>query len=406
MVGGTRAALQVAVLHVVTSCLFATGSERPVDLAVQSQKAFGAHIKVSALQSTKTKAQHKQKSSYGPTSESINCDKPDPVHVMYTVDAAAVKYTAASVYSALKNAKEPGRLRFHFMVPTYSDAQAMCQMLHKFEKKKRVSKKHLSFMCPRSSVPSFSGYQHQPPSDCKSAQSRSAACVCSSQQFHFVVLENVPALLAKIKKQIKLSMERHSPDRYDDLTNIPNFSRNWAYEVLQPLGIKKILYIDADTIVKGDLGELWSLQFEEGKAVMIATNCKNKMAKHFSLGNKIIRALIGDPPPSCMYNTGVIVMDVDELAEMKVGEKIDEMYVEHKKNKLWRKGIQQSAFILAVYQRIQSLDSVWNTTGLGRGRLRLSSGKIDKAKILHWTGSRKPWLPDGNFKSYWTPYSV
>jgi hypothetical protein len=54
-----------------------------------------------------------------------------------------------------------------------------------------------------------------------------------------------------------------------------------------------------------------------------------------------------------MYNTGVIVMDVDELAEMKVGEKIDEMYVEHKKNKLWRKGIQQSAFILAVYHRIQ-----------------------------------------------------
>jgi hypothetical protein len=54
-----------------------------------------------------------------------------------------------------------------------------------------------------------------------------------------------------------------------------------------------------------------------------------------------------------MYNTGVIVMDVDELAEMRLGERINEMYVEHEKSNLWREGIQQPAFILALYHRIQ-----------------------------------------------------
>eukprot|EP00873_Tetraselmis_striata_P045269 jgi/Tetstr1/465533/TSEL_010202.t1 len=342
--------------------------------------------------------------NYGPSHPPMSCDTRNPIHVLYTVDAGAAKYTAASMFSALASAKEPGQLRFHLMVPAHEDAVALCETLHKFEQKKTLGKKHESFMCPRDAVEPFRESPHPPP-DCLSPHAHAPACVCSSLQFRFVVLDNNPALLAKIKEQIKLSMARHSPDRYDELSNIPNFARNWAYEALQPLGVGKVIYIDADTIVKGDLGELWRKEFHDDRSVMIAKSCDNKMVKHIDFGNKIVRALIGDPP-SCMYNTGVIVMDIDKLAHFDLGTKINEMYIEHEKSNLWREGIQQPAFILALYHRIQSLDSLWNTTGLGRVKPIVSASKVNKAKILHWTGQRKPWLSKGNFKEHWTPYAI
>lgn len=54
----------------------------------------------------------------------------------------------------------------------------------------------------------------------------------------------------------------------------------------------------------------------------------------------------------------------------------------------------------------QVLDGRWNTCGLGYTTPHLSPAELAAARILHWTGSRKPWLKEGHFKEEWEPYSL
>jgi lipopolysaccharide biosynthesis glycosyltransferase len=63
-----------------------------------------------------------------------------------------------------------------------------------------------------------------------------------------LLLRNHGPTLRKIREQVQLSQAR-ATDRAD-LANIPNFARNWADELLLPTGVDKVIYLDADTIVK------------------------------------------------------------------------------------------------------------------------------------------------------------
>ena len=51
---------------------------------------------------------------------------------------------------------------------------------------------------------------------------------------------------------------------------------------------------------------------------------------------------------------------------------------------------------LALHGRWSSLPPSWNLDGLGRVP-NLKPAALDAAKLLHWTGRHKPWLPDGMY---------
>jgi hypothetical protein len=55
---------------------------------------------------------------------------------------------------------------------------------------------------------------------------------------------------------------------------------------------------------------------------------------------------------------------------------------------------------LALHGRWSALPPSWNLDGLGRvPSLKLAA--LDGAKLLHWTGRHKPWLPDGMYVERW-----
>ena len=60
---------------------------------------------------------------------------------------------------------------------------------------------------------------------------------------------------------------------------------------------------------------------------------------------------------------------------------------------LWALG-SQPVMHLILYGRWAALPDSWNLDGLGR-LTHISQSTLRDAKLLHWTGRRKPWLADG-----------
>ena len=77
----------------------------------------------------------------------------------------------------------------------------------------------------------------------------------------------------------------------------------------------------------------------------------------------------------------------------------------HKKSKkgLFKLGT-QPILNIAFANNFQVLEKAWNTAGLGYKKV--SQQVINNAKILHWTGKQKPWLPNGRYKEIWNKYKL
>eukprot|EP00873_Tetraselmis_striata_P045268 jgi/Tetstr1/465532/TSEL_010201.t1 len=344
-----------------------------------------------------------------PDTHPLLCSGGDPVHVLYTIDQEALAAVAPSIFSALANARRPGALRFHLMVPAHEDAAALCETLTRYNQTKSLGHGSLhdapGYMCPRPAVNMMPPPKLREAPDCAEISERRDApsCLCGGGQFHMLLLRNHSDAYKKIRAQVAMSQAR-ATDRAD-LANIPNFARNWAHEMLLPLGVEKVIYLDADTIVKGDLGELWGARMKVGRAVMMARNCKKVLHRHYDFSSLLVKHFLKDPG-GCMYNTGVIVMDLRMMRQLSVGSRITLLYNSHRRAKLWLQGNQQPAFVMAVANHTQVLDGRWNTCGLGYTTPHLSPVELAAARILHWTGSRKPWLKEGHFKEEWEPYSL
>ena len=58
----------------------------------------------------------------------------------------------------------------------------------------------------------------------------------------------------------------------------------------------------------------------------------------------------------------------------------------------------------AVRRRLtELLPPNWNLPNLGR-IANLRTQELDSAKLLHWTGKRKPWLPNALYPERWRRY--
>lgn len=155
-----------------------------------------------------------------------------------------------------------------------------------------------------------------------------------------------------------------------------NISKRFPYMATVRLYLSKILkedrvlYLDVDTIVDGDLLELW-------------TSC-----------NK--RILYGREEKEKYYNSGVLIMNLKMIRELKYDD-------------LMIKLIEKAKFIFpdqdcisAVLSRnSEKIDYKWNALGDDR--------VYDYPVVIrHWAGQIKPWKEDATEKdkAFWNKYKV
>ena len=173
-----------------------------------------------------------------------------------------------------------------------------------------------------------------------------------------------------------------------------------------PKDLNRILYLDSDIIVKGDIRELYETPFD-GNLFIATTNIHNKLFRRFILWKN------GATKHHVYANTGVLLMNLTALKEEQdVAAVIS--YIRRKKRLL---ALPDQDVISTLYGlKISLVDNkVYN---LSEREIRWNKRKkqenidaewVDKhAKIIHYLSQNKPWKDDykGILKPWYDAYKI
>jgi len=191
---------------------------------------------------------------------------------------------------------------------------------------------------------------------------------------------------------------------------------------------RRLIYLDTDVVVKGDIRDLHSTDLH-GHAVAAVEDCTQRFEMYINF--EVLSTAVTDLPregikkDSCVFNRGVFVVDVPRWQALGVTRDIEtymKAYSTSKKD-LYHFGMSQPPWLLAVRGRYRRLDLLWNCRGLGRDMIAAKefnkvievipepaltaakmpttkqsryispfiSGCAGKAHLLHFNGALKPW---------------
>lgn len=182
-----------------------------------------------------------------------------------------------------------------------------------------------------------------------------------------------------------------------------NFARFELPRLLPSLS--RLLYLDADVMVQADLGELWRTELPRDAAVGAVPRAEAhfKYKRYAAKCAALYEARRGAPlqPEKPTFNAGVLLIDLARWRQQNLTAEAEWWMAQHAAapDGLWALG-SQPPLHLALHGRWAALPPSWNLDGLGRvGNLKPAA--LRAAKLLHWTGKHKPWLPGGMYVVQW-----
>ncbi|XP_055818167.1 probable galacturonosyltransferase-like 4 [Solanum dulcamara] len=191
-----------------------------------------------------------------------------------------------------------------------------------------------------------------------------------------------------------------------------NYARIYLSDIL-PKDVHRVIYLDSDIIVVDDIAKLWGVDL--GDKVLAApeychANFTNYFTDTFWSDLNLAKTFEGRRP--CYFNTGVMVMNLDEWRKGGYAQKIEEWMLIQKQRRIYHLG-SLPPILLVFAGNIEAVDHRWNQHGLGgdnlEGKCRgLHPGPIS---LLHWSGKGKPWLRLDARKPctidyLWAPYDL
>lgn len=160
-------------------------------------------------------------------------------------------------------------------------------------------------------------------------------------------------------------------------------------EVL-PDDIDRVIYLDSDTLVKGDLSVLWKTD--------LAGKCVGAAVDYFPQGGSLYRAILErwfqyEGAVRC-FNSGVVLIDLDRWRELNIGGKATELWPRFS---VAMSAGDQDILNLVLLDDWYELESKWNYSVLADVR-KLSEAEARYVfaanSILHFTGQLKPWMEE------------
>eukprot|EP01065_Artemidia_motanka_P008848 TRINITY_DN14497_c0_g1_i1.p1 TRINITY_DN14497_c0_g1~~TRINITY_DN14497_c0_g1_i1.p1 ORF type:complete len:343 (+),score=113.15 TRINITY_DN14497_c0_g1_i1:79-1029(+) len=179
-----------------------------------------------------------------------------------------------------------------------------------------------------------------------------------------------------------------SPGR-EDLAAAPDWSRFYLYKLLP--GVPKVVWIDADVVLRRDVAELYDSALVGGDKVVAAVPRSVGMSFYVKLSHPIIRtrrpnfAKIRET-----FNAGVLVFSLQRWRRSNYTEEVEWWMRQNDRHDLYSFGT-QGPMLLMFVESFERLDPRWNVHGLGTPRHKLPKKVVDMAFLLHWSGKRKPW---------------
>ncbi|CAK9871646.1 unnamed protein product [Sphagnum jensenii] len=290
------------------------------------------------------------------------------VHIFVCTDEYDLRPLAVLINSTISNAMHPNRLHFHMVVPA----------------DRLFTREYLKSLFPNTHIEMASKFVD----------------------------------IHEVNKHITF---RNDSGARKELISPYNFLPFYLPEVYKD--IDRFIYLDSDIVVKGNIEELYNTDLE-GNAAAAVEDCSQRFAIYFDFAQLAeIQAREGPDrpawlppehfdPEACVFNRGVLVVNSKRWMEENITRAIIWWMDEFQKSKrnLYKAGLSQPPFLLALYGKHKVLDGMWNVRGLGRPNLSelereyffnmfsmnytrkpFVSPFADTAHILHFNGAYKPW---------------
>ena len=195
-------------------------------------------------------------------------------------------------------------------------------------------------------------------------------------------LSKLKKSLRSLKKPFRLSVIPISDKQFKGFHSFANTSLfTYARFMFQDmfLHLGKVIYLDVDTLVLGNLAELYSTPLGENLLAAVVGKVTDRADHCWGILNY---KELGIPPETPYFNAGVLVMDLDAWRRenfaklcMEYAAKYPELCV------FW----DQTVMNTLLAGRFAHLDQKWNQQFNGPDKSYLKEG------ILHYCGPDKPW---------------
>jgi lipopolysaccharide biosynthesis glycosyltransferase len=208
----------------------------------------------------------------------------------------------------------------------------------------------------------------------------------SGLKFYWLTTNDVAELAARLKARLELfglnitlvcvDTEKFGKWRETQHLTSATYLRLIAHEHISE---DKVLYLDCDTIVLGDLRDLYNVQLLNRQFAGVADP------------NGASSSRVPRSSDDVYINTGVLVMDLKALRDGDFFEKITLLYQKHEQEITW---LDQCLINKFAEGNKLLLDPRWNrqiSSEKTNGRDFLVLARPDVSSILHFVGSYKPW---------------
>jgi len=190
-------------------------------------------------------------------------------------------------------------------------------------------------------------------------------------------------------------------------------------------GLKRILYLDTDMIVQGNIAEL--LGWNMNGHVVAATNygaplrnhlCQNHKLSDIAMKTDEIGFVFGRTKTVSPFqianhlNSGLLLIDLEKMSQQQILKKWRNLLDIHENEEcLWNENYSGEAdFTLAINGDHEKLPEEWNVGNLGNPLKYRLIGGCERAKGLHWNGDAKPFTNWGRTtalcSNYWDIYGI
>ncbi|KAJ8600638.1 hypothetical protein CTAYLR_006925 [Chrysophaeum taylorii] len=221
-----------------------------------------------------------------------------------------------------------------------------------------------------------------------------------------------------------MSLRNSTRVKRKELLSPFNFAAFYLPYVLHDSPRARVLYLDTDTVVKGDVGDLDDLDMRGAPAAAVE-DCTQKIFKYINF--EMLRKYDQRAPEkqawkrwgladtlsneTCVFNRGVVLFDCARWRELRLTETIEDLvdaFVESRA-RLWRGGISQPPFLLTLAGRYLKLDLEWNVRGLGR----MDLGRREWLQLAEYARHRygsepnvfeRHMAPSGPFRQTFNPF--
>lgn len=166
-------------------------------------------------------------------------------------------------------------------------------------------------------------------------------------------------------------------------------------EKLAPRECKRLLYVDADTIVLGDIRELWATDLGD-RALGAAPDCyvsAPEFARKWGL-----------PEEGANYfNAGILVIDLEKVRAEKLFSAALDFVVAHDKDLLLG---DQDALNYVFWRRWRGFEPTWNVQRYATPQEIAAEPHADRRwgkpapQLIHYIGMEKPWM-----RNAWHPWT-